>query len=120
MKSTVLLAIGALGLAACATATTEVADVDAAAPASLEAEVKQAVADGDLPENVAVTEDGEILVPSVPIAGDPDQEICKVRHQTGSRVKGVKTCMTRREWAELRGENARFLDRGYQSTDSVQ
>ena len=95
---TIIVGLGAAAvLAACETTGAETAQ--------LEVPIETAVTESA----EGSSESGEIFVAFVPLAGAPDQKICRVRPVTGSRVKTEKRCFTRREWAEISSANQRFI-----------
>ena len=95
MKLNVLLfaALGFGVLAGCASGAGE-SPAAASAPASQESEVASNLAEG-----------GE------------ERKICKVRPITGSRFK-QKTCMTAKEWENMRVETKKMLDEDTRSKPS--
>lgn len=42
---------------------------------------------------------------------DPDQRVCKMVNEIGSRLSSHRTCMTRSEWAAQRGDTRTGIDR---------
>ena len=42
---------------------------------------------------------------------DPNQIVCVVEHETGSRVRARRICRTRAEWAEHEAEMRRTVER---------
>lgn len=44
-------------------------------------------------------------------AGNPNDRICRVTGETGSRLQRNRTCRTRAEWDQLRREQRNTLDR---------
>lgn len=56
-----------------------------------------------------------LLVPAAAAAqgsqNDPNERICRVTGETGSRLARNRICKTRAEWEELRREQRNTLDR---------
>jgi len=50
-------------------------------------------------------------VAQTPAAGDPNERICRVIGELGSRLQRTRTCKTRAEWAEMRRETRHAIDR---------
>lgn len=92
----------AIMLSACVSGSTATSELDDAARAQAETKTAEA---SEAPK--------EKLVAAYPLAGDPDQMICKHEPITGSRVKTKKICMTRGEWQELSDQTQRSIDNGY-------
>jgi hypothetical protein len=50
-------------------------------------------------------------------AGNPDDMICRVTGETGSRLQRNRTCKTRAEWEQLRREQRSSIDRAQTRQD---
>jgi hypothetical protein len=44
------------------------------------------------------------------VSGDPNQIICEVERETGTRLNSVKICKTALEWAEMRQAHRQHLE----------
>lgn len=66
---------------------------------------------------IAVT--GALALPSAGMAirsenediGDPNRMICRTEQEIGSRLKKIRRCHTAAEWAEIKRENRRTIDK---------
>jgi hypothetical protein len=43
--------------------------------------------------------------------GDPNRVICRTEQQIGSRLQKIRRCHTAAEWAEIKRENRRVIDK---------
>ncbi|HTU09315.1 MAG TPA: hypothetical protein VMG08_00335 [Allosphingosinicella sp.] len=51
------------------------------------------------------------IAAQTPGTEDPNERICRVTGELGSRLQRTRTCKTRAEWAEMRRETRNSIDR---------
>jgi hypothetical protein len=55
--------------------------------------------------------DQQVNVDGQRVNGRAGQVICRVQHETGSRLKSHRTCVTRQQWSDQRAQDKALVEK---------